>query len=90
MSTASLARAAIDAARSDDPASERMLAAMMASAEQQDRATRAIMYTLAGLLAGSLVANVALVAFVLSQSFVLSGFGVSVEAGGQPTVEVRP
>lgn len=79
--TESLRRSIVFAAR--DGADDRMLSAMLAAAEQQDRATRTIIYVLAGLLAGSLVANVALVAFVLSGTLTVSGFGVDVGVGAE-------
>jgi len=82
MSTASIAQQAAQAARSDDPHSDRLLAAMLQAAEQQDRATRRTLTLLGSLLVVSLLANIALAALVLGQAMTATGYGISVGVGG--------
>ena len=86
-STATYARESVEAARQGDVAKAEM---ELRRAEQQDKATRLVLYVVSGLMVVSVVANIALVAFTLNQAFSVNaskdGVGVSV---GKP-VEAAP
>jgi len=88
MGTQGLMRGAVEAAREDRT---EILDALLEAGERHEASQRWTIRLVGGLLAVSVVANIALVALVLSGTLSVSGFGVEVGVGaGEAPAEGGP